>query len=170
MSVDKFGRHESSFIQEVLRGPPGEGFQLTLDGHYDLKGKRMCHVADPIHKDETATLGTIKTFTLNCESNREMFNANNKRIIHLANAENDTDAVNMKFVLNEITLLKQDIYEKIDKLQSDVIILTNLNKEDRGKPTKKESAIYNTDKAIDAPIPLMVSNELRRLDKIYHNA
>lgn len=116
MSVDKFGRHESSIVRGVLRGPPGEGFQLTHDEQYDLKGKRLCNIGDPIHKNEAANLETIYTVTLNCTKINSMFDARNKRIIHVANAEKDTDAVNRKFVLDEINKLKQDIYGEFSKL------------------------------------------------------
>lgn len=140
MSVDKFGRHESSLVREVLRGPPGEGFQLTRDGHYDLRRKRLCNVADPIHKDEAVNLGTIRTFTLNCETDETMFDAKNKKIRHVAIAEKDTDAVNRKFVLEEIKQLKQDIYQKIDKLQSMMILFSSSNKESRGTSTNSDAA------------------------------
>lgn len=157
MSVDKFGRHESSLVREVLRGPPGEGFQLTQDGHYDLRGKRLCNIADPIHKDEAVNLGTIRTFTMNCETNEDMFDAKNKKIIHVANAEKDSDAVNRKFVLGAIKQLKQDIYEKIDKLKSKVNLFTSSNKEDNSV-----NAIYHTNSDTELSLPLLTSNELRR--------
>jgi hypothetical protein len=155
MSVDKFGRHESSLVREVLRGPPGEGFQLTRDGHYDLIGKRLCNIADPIHKDEAVNLGTIRTFTLNFETNKDMFDAKNKKIIHVANGEEDTDAVNRKFVLEEIKKLKQDIYEKIDKLQSKAIIFTSSNKEGSGKSTNSVNAIYDRNSDTEETLPFV---------------
>lgn len=154
MSVDKFGRHESSLVREVLRGPPGEGFHLTRNGHYDLRGKRLCNIADPIHKDEAVNLGTIRTHTLNCETIEDMFDAKNKKIIHVAVAENDTDAVNRKFVLEEIKQLKQDIYEQIDKLQSKAILFTSSNKESSGESTNRGNAIYDTNSDAEEPLPI----------------
>lgn len=130
-------------VRDVLRGPPGEGFQLTRDGHYDLRGKRLCNIADPIHKDEAVNLGMIRTYTLNFETNEDMFDAKNKKIIHVTNGEKDTDAVNRKFVLGEIKQLKQDIYEKIDKLQSQVILFNSSNKEGSRKSTNSVNAIYD---------------------------
>lgn len=159
MSVDKFGRHESSLVREVLRGPPGEGFQLTRDGNYDLKGKRLCNIADPIHKDEAVNLGTILSFTLNCRTHDEMFDAKNKKIVHVGNAETDTDAVNRKFVLAQINQLKQDIYGRIDKLHSKVILSAS-SKEDSGKSTNNENEIYKVGSDVDKSLPLMSSNNV----------
>jgi hypothetical protein len=118
MSVDKFGRHESSISRNILRGPPGEGFLLTRDGQYDIKGKRLCNVGDPIDKNEVANLKTIHSLTLNCETINKMFDAKNKRISRIANPEHDTDAANKKYVLEEINKLKQDIQSEISKLSS----------------------------------------------------
>lgn len=164
MSVDKFGRHESSRVREVLRGPPGEGFQLTRDGHYDLIRKRLCNIADPIHNDDAVNLVTIRRFALNCETNDTMFDAKNKRIRHVAIAEKDTDAVNRKFVLEEIRQLKQDIYQKIDKLQSKVNLFTSSNEVGSGTSTNSVNAIYDTNVDVGEPLPLPLlesSNELR---------
>lgn len=50
-SVDIFGRQLSKKRKYILdgqrrRGPPGEGFKFTTDGHYDIDGKKLCHIAD----------------------------------------------------------------------------------------------------------------------------
>lgn len=118
MSVDKFGRHESSISRSVLRGPPGEGFQFTRTGQYDLKGKRLCNVGDPTDKSEAVNLGTILTLTLNCETIDRMFDAGNKRISNIAIPEHDADATNRKYVMEEINKLKQEIYIELSKSSS----------------------------------------------------
>ena len=116
MSVDKFGRHESSFIHQVLRGPPGEGFQLTEDGNFDLKRKRVCNLADPINDEEAVNLKTIRTLTLNCDTNDVMFDGKNKRIKNIASAIGDADAVSRQYLLTEINKVKKELNDKIDKI------------------------------------------------------
>ncbi|ORP54763.1 hypothetical protein B7954_17020, partial [Vibrio cholerae] len=116
MSVDKFGRHESTLSHEFLRGPPGEGFFLTQDGHYDLKKKRICNVADPVESEEAANLKTIRLLTLNCESVDRMFDAKNKQIQNVAYAENELDAVNRGFLMKEVNKLKQELNDKINMI------------------------------------------------------
>lgn len=159
MSVDKFGRHESSIVREVLRGPPGEGFQLTHDGHYDLKRKRVCNIADPIHNEEAVNLKTIRTLTLNCESNGDTFDAKNKRIENVANAEKDTDAVNRRYVLQEINKLKRQLRSEILNLSP---LVRPSNKDDIGTLTGDGNSIFNRRHGNDGPITLMTSNELTR--------
>ncbi|WP_139801414.1 hypothetical protein, partial [Vibrio cholerae] len=114
--MDKFGRHESTLSHEFLRGPPGEGFFLTQDGHYDLKKKRICNVADPVESEEAANLKTIRLLTLNCESVDRMFDAKNKQIQNVAYAENELDAVNRGFLMKEVNKLKQELNDKINMI------------------------------------------------------
>lgn len=121
MSVDKFGRHENSIVREILRGPPGEGFSLTQDGHYDLKRKRVCNLGDAVHSEEAVNLKTVCSLTLNCETSDKMFDAKNKRIKNIASPENDSDAVNRIYLFQKLNQLKKDINNQISKLSYDVL-------------------------------------------------
>lgn len=150
MSVDKFGRHESSFVREVLRGPPGEGFYITQDGHYDLKKKRICNLGDPINDEEAVNLKSIRSLTLNCDNKGKIFDAKSKRITNIANAENDTDAVNRAFVLQEIENLKKEMFNKIEN------ILKKFEKLDDFK------SVNNRGNDLEEPLLLMTNNKLRR--------
>ena len=42
-------------------GLPGIGFNLTDDGNFDLDGKRLTDVADPIDNGDAATKGYVDT-------------------------------------------------------------------------------------------------------------
>ena len=42
-------------------GLPGIGFNLTDDGNFDLDGKRLTDVADPIDNEDAATKGYVNT-------------------------------------------------------------------------------------------------------------
>lgn len=50
MSIDVFGRQLSRKLRSFAgpRGPPGTGFKHTIDKHYDMAGKRLCNVGDPV--------------------------------------------------------------------------------------------------------------------------
>lgn len=66
----------------------------------------MCNVADPVAFGDAVNKNTLCSFTINTENYENMFDAKNKRIINVANAEKDTDAVNRKYVQEEIDLIK----------------------------------------------------------------
>lgn len=142
MTVDKFGRHESSFAHDILRGPPGEGFELTPDGHYDLKRKRVCNLADPMNNEEAVNLYTVRSLTLNCETINGMYDAKHKRILNIASPTADTDAVNRIFVLHEIKKLKKDLYDKIDNLSSKVFHLVHSSKENSERTAGDGNSLY----------------------------
>ena len=57
MSVDVFGRNLKK--SEGGRGPPGIGFKITTDGHYDMENKRLCNLAPPNESHEAVNLGTL---------------------------------------------------------------------------------------------------------------
>jgi len=62
MSIDIFGRQSKNknLIQSV-RGPPGDGFKRTSDGHYDINNKRLCNVADPLESNDATSVKITKT-------------------------------------------------------------------------------------------------------------
>ncbi|XP_046751339.1 uncharacterized protein LOC124414440 [Diprion similis] len=60
MSVDVFGRHLDKNTAAGNRGPPGVGFQITADGHYDLQNKRLCNVAEPVEQNNAVTLKILR--------------------------------------------------------------------------------------------------------------
>lgn len=60
MSVDAFGRTlKRSATGE--RGPPGIGYKLTSDGHFDAENKKLCNLADPTQPSDGVNLNILKT-------------------------------------------------------------------------------------------------------------
>ena len=61
MSVDAFGRtlRKKSAGE---RGPPGVGYKLTSDGHYDAENKKLCNIADPSESKDAVNLDFLKNF------------------------------------------------------------------------------------------------------------
>ena len=41
--------------QKGYRGPPGIGFSLTADEHYNIKDKRLTHVSAPVEYSDATT-------------------------------------------------------------------------------------------------------------------
>ena len=58
MSLDVFGRKLEG--SQVSRGPPGIGFNLTEEGHFDLENKRLCNIQDPIQSYDAVNLNALK--------------------------------------------------------------------------------------------------------------
>ena len=64
MSVDIFGRQLGEIRrirgQASTRGPPGIGFKLTVDGHFDINQKRLCNVGYPADDTDAIPLQILK--------------------------------------------------------------------------------------------------------------
>ncbi|XP_057339456.1 uncharacterized protein LOC130676962 [Microplitis mediator] len=57
MSIDIFGRSlPTGAAISGPPGPPGRGFQITVDGQYDVESKRLCHVGKPAEDNDAATV------------------------------------------------------------------------------------------------------------------
>lgn len=66
MSVDVFGRQLRGGRSEIKsglpgsRGPPGDGFKLTVDGQYDIDNKRLCNIADPVEENDAVSVKVMQ--------------------------------------------------------------------------------------------------------------
>ena len=97
---------DSGKAQKGDPGLPGIGFNLTDDGNFDLDGKRLTDVADPVDNGDTVTKGYVytknsqqadKTDVILRDGSQSMnanLNMDNKKITNLANAPDNDDAVN----------------------------------------------------------------------------
>ena len=59
-SVDVFGRQLTKSVGGS-RGPPGEGFKITLDGQYDIDNRRLCNLADPISDSDAVSMRVMQS-------------------------------------------------------------------------------------------------------------
>ena len=105
----------SSPTTSSTHGPPGIGFKLTGDGNYDIDGKRLTNVSQPIDARDVATKAYIDANKLdvilrdgsqNMTGNLDM---NNNKLTSLTDSTDDNDAVNLK-VLKEHTQFHQNNY------------------------------------------------------------
>lgn len=190
MSVDKFGRHEDFLLSASVRGPPGEGFRLTSQGHYDMrkklvrnmgeprvesdatnlhfirnncvmksisgdfdcKGKLLRNISVPILPSDAASMSYVSTVTpvqtadswnfgnkrlsaikdpvlvtdaINFKTLQQLtpsikdssghYSASNLKLTNLAVGTSDTDAVNVKFVRDEINISTMDFEKQLKR-------------------------------------------------------
>lgn len=65
MSVDKFGRFNQ--INKSIQGPPGprglhgKGFIVSLNGDYNIQGKRLFNLKDPVENKDAVTKMFVDT-------------------------------------------------------------------------------------------------------------
>ena len=104
---------DSGKAQKGDPGLPGIGFNLTDDGNFDLDGKRLTDVADPVDNGDAVTKGYVDTknsqqniaINSKAEKNKVLLldgsqsmnanlNLNNKKITNLGDATDNKDAVN----------------------------------------------------------------------------
>ena len=58
MSIDVFGRNLGK--TKGSRGPPGAGFKVTTNGHYDMENKKLCHVTEPQQPSDVVNLEILR--------------------------------------------------------------------------------------------------------------
>ena len=83
-------------------GLPGIGFNLTDDGNFDLDGKRLTDVADPVDNGDAVTKGYVDT-----KNSQQNIAINSKAEKAYVDSENSTQdiAINSKADKNKVLLL-----------------------------------------------------------------
>lgn len=102
MSIDVFGRHLER-AAEASRGPPGVGFKITSDGHYDVDNKRLCNVSEAKEQFDAVNLGLAQRIIQN--EIRTVYNVTSSMRTHIDNNN---------FM---IRMLEDSINEKLKNLQ-----------------------------------------------------
>lgn len=77
MTIDKFGHNQRApFKIQQQRNVPIIGFQLSVDGDYDIQHKQLINLKDPINSNDTTTkkyvdesIKNLKKYTDNLTSN-----------------------------------------------------------------------------------------------------
>ena len=106
MSIDIFGRSRSK--KTPKQGPRGIGFNLTSDGNFDLRGKKLCNVATPTETSDVAN----KSFVISSLDSRISLEAdglsvNNRRIGNVAPPVSPNDVVCKSFLENTVPFLDE---------------------------------------------------------------
>ena len=109
MTIDKFGRGLKSKQGEqgdAIKGPKGDGFNLTPEGNYDLQNKSICNLGAPSRDNDATTKAFVENLTLKRTSYND-FDAGGKRIRNTIKPEQDGDVVNLDY-FNAMTPFKMD--------------------------------------------------------------
>ena len=93
---------DSGKAQKGDPGLPGIGFNLTDDGNFDLDGKRLTDVADPVDNGDAVTKGYVDT--KNSQQNIAINSKAEKAYVDSENSKNDI-AINSKADKNKVLLL-----------------------------------------------------------------
>ena len=93
---------DSGKAQKGDPGLPGIGFNLTDDGNFDLDGKRLTDVADPVDNGDAVTKGYVDT-----KNSRQNIAINSKAEKAYVDSENSTQdiTINSKADKNKVLLL-----------------------------------------------------------------
>lgn len=115
MSVDKFGRFLSSSKSSTtqgIKGPKGEGFNLTKAGDYDIQFKRICNVGVPKENEDAVNLKTFKDSLAKCLSlsDKNLYDANGARLCNVGEPTNDMDVINKMYFTSNAPVKLKDSY------------------------------------------------------------
>ena len=111
MGVDKFGRYAGE-EGKAVRGPKGDGFDLTASGDFDVKNKRMCNVADPVDTGDSVNLNTLTKTIEPCLrlNKKRSYDAMNAVISNVGIPTENGDAVTMGYVQAKFPKQLHDSY------------------------------------------------------------
>ncbi|GFT84270.1 hypothetical protein TNCV_1150621 [Trichonephila clavipes] len=106
--------------KEGQQEPPGNGFESTEDGEYDMKNKILRNTKDPIESSDASTKRYVdKLKRKNIQPNGDVFNAQGKRIDNVEDPQEDMNAVNNRYLKQNLLPLS----ETINTLEEDSLTL-----------------------------------------------
>lgn len=88
MSVDVFGRKLKDKTNAPHRGPPGVGFKLTPEGHFDLENKQLTNLAPPKQPNDAVNLKTVQDMVARLRSDLDDLSAIVKAELERKNINN----------------------------------------------------------------------------------
>lgn len=100
MSVDKFGRHGGVLQHRKLKGPPGEGFNLTAEGHYDMENKMVRNMGEPKTDKDAVTLCYLEKHCI-MKVDNNCIECENKTLRNIGKPELENDAVSLQYLKNK---------------------------------------------------------------------
>lgn len=151
MPIDKFGRSKITISGDkinLLRGPRGEGFNLTTDGNFDVGNKKISNVGNPTGPTDVVNLGFFRDALLNFSKElKEHF----KRVLELSNAvevtsnyisfQNKKRLVSVKGAKDKNdVVIKKDLETSINSLNIEIASIKSSVSQLQGKIT----AVSNT--------------------------
>ncbi|GFU15683.1 ULP_PROTEASE domain-containing protein [Trichonephila clavipes] len=120
----------TSSTESGCLGAPGNGFELTEDGEYDMKNKILRNTKDPIESSDASTKRYVdKLKRKSIQLNGDVFNAQGKRIDNVEDPQEDMNAVNNRYLKQNLLPLS----EKINTLEEDSLTLKSDKYDGKGK-------------------------------------
>ena len=131
MSIDVFGRQFKG-AEIISQGPPGIGFKITLDGHFNIENKKLCNVGEAENQNDAINLSLMqRVLTQECS---EIYNViaslrtevvNNNMMIQAQESSADRFRQQFKKDLKAIEELVYRNVELISQLDSKLNALQN---------------------------------------------
>lgn len=145
MSVDKFGRHTND--GKCLRGPRGEGFDLTVNGDFNINNKKLCNVGNATDLNDCVNLKTLQN---SIESCHRSFNEVLKPINTVVDQLKE-NSINPEILQNSIASCRESIKETVKSTNTAIEIIDQLKagsllKNDKGEFNANGSIIINLSK------------------------
>lgn len=106
-------------------GPPGAGFKLTPDGHYDMEGKKLRNCENPDDDADVVTKGYTEEHCLSRASNAP-YNARGKRIKNVGDPLEPHHVVNKNYADEKVGVFENALVNygnRLEKTQQDVTAL-----------------------------------------------
>lgn len=165
MSVDVFGRQLTSrsvnkhFGGGGSRGPPGNGFKMTVDGQYDIDKRRLCNIADPIEQNDAISAQVMQNFV------QQELRVNYQMMSSLQNTVDSHDIMIHSLQSKLEDKMKQQLIA-FDTLQELVTHNSQLivHLEDRLRTLKKLSTNDENNKLMIQSLQITVNEQFKRLD------
>lgn len=103
MSVDKFGRHSNQLKTKGIKGPPGNGFKLDINGNYNIDNKLLCNVQDAVGSKDAVNKDTLDQALTTCLSTKNTkWDARDLSISNVGIPKDAKDAVSMEYLSTQI--------------------------------------------------------------------
>lgn len=118
-TIDKFGRQRTALSKSiVVRGPPGVGFNITADNHFDIQNKRLKNIGEPVDNQDGVTRNYVDKNIGKCMKDFKES--------HIAFMENQWSDYS-KFIYNKISEMIDEVRQYIQKEISEVNKLAEEN-------------------------------------------
>ena len=118
-TIDKFGRQRSALNKSIIvRGPPGVGFNVTADNHFDIQNKRLKNIGEPVDNQDGVTRDYVDKNIGKC-----MKDIKESHIAFMENQWSDYS----KFIYDKITKMIDEVRQYIQKEISEVKKLAENN-------------------------------------------
>ncbi|XP_044005885.1 uncharacterized protein LOC122850894 [Aphidius gifuensis] len=146
MSIDIFGRQSKNKNSlQSIRGPPGDGFKRTSDGHYNINNKRLCNVADALESNDATSVKITKTII-----------KEETRILYQLNKSLRDDVDNNNIIANSLQSQFQEFIKnyrlEFETTQKSSLRIVSLHKPARRNYTRRHVDIKGLDETWQADL------------------